>query len=156
MQSGDLIALEDAYGTLYTYRVVETLNLNPDDTWVTEPVAGKDTVSLQTCIEATDDLHTLGPNWSARFVVRAERSEEGPGRGFGKLMERSGSVTTSTAGLLHMPLSYYYSRVLGSAKRAVVAMGKGEHRAFSTADPKLLQDYPLIPPRIKGPSPLIR
>ncbi len=152
MQEGDLIALEDTHGTLYTYQVVEALTLNPDDTWVTEPVVGKDMVSLQTCVEATDDLHTLGPNWSARFVVRAERTEEGPGRGFGKLMERSGSVTTFAAGLLHMPISYYYSRVLGSAEKAVVAMGNVEHRAFSTAAPKLLKGYPLIPPRTKGPS----
>ena len=150
MQKDDLIALEDAHGTLYTHRVVETLTLNPDDTWVTEPAEGKDMVSLQTCIEATDDLYTLGPNWSARFVVRAERTKEGQGSGFGKLMEHSGSVA-AYAGLLHVPPSYYYrSRVLGAAKRAAVVVGSVEHRVFRTAAPKLLKGYPLIPPVIKG------
>ena len=38
-----------------------------------EPLTGKDLISLQTCIEAPGDFLTLGPNWLARFVARAER-----------------------------------------------------------------------------------
>lgn len=76
MQEGDKIFLEDANDTVYEYRVVETLTIEPDDTWVTVPVAGEDMVSLQTCLEALDDLLTPGPDWAARFVVRAKRVEE--------------------------------------------------------------------------------
>jgi hypothetical protein len=38
-----------------------------------KPLTGKDLISLQTCIEAPGDFLILGPNWLARFVVRAER-----------------------------------------------------------------------------------
>jgi sortase A len=74
IQQGDEILLKDVNGTLYEYRVSETLVVGPNDSWVTKPVTGKDVVSLQTCIEAPGDFLTLGPNWSARFVVRAERA----------------------------------------------------------------------------------
>ena len=73
MQKGDEVILKDANGTVYTYRVSEFLQVTPYDTWVTEPVAGREMVSWQTCIEDLDDLFTLGPNWSDRLVVRAVR-----------------------------------------------------------------------------------
>lgn len=73
IREGDEVFLEDANGTLYEYRVSETLTVGPGDSWVMKPLAGKEVVSLQTCIEAPGDFHTLGPNWLARFVVRAER-----------------------------------------------------------------------------------
>jgi sortase A len=73
MQEGDEIILEDANGTVYRYRVSESLAVGPSDMWVTEPLSGRDVVSLQTCIETLDDLYTLGPDWEARFVVRADR-----------------------------------------------------------------------------------
>ena len=73
IREGDEVYLEDANGTLYDYRVSETLTVGPGDSWVMKPLAGKEVVSLQTCIEAPGDFHTLGPNWLARFVVRAER-----------------------------------------------------------------------------------
>ena len=73
IREGDEIFLEDANGMVYEYRVSETLTVGPSDSWVMKPLAGKEVVSLQTCIEAPGDLHTLGPNWLARFVVQAER-----------------------------------------------------------------------------------
>ena len=73
IREGDEIFLEDANGMVYEYRVSETLTVVPSDSWVMKPLAGKEVVSLQTCIEAPGDFHTLGPNWLARFVVRAER-----------------------------------------------------------------------------------
>ncbi len=73
IREGDEIFLKDANGVIYEYQVSETLTVGPSDSWVMEPLTGKDVVSLQTCIEAPGDFLTLGPNWSARFVVRAER-----------------------------------------------------------------------------------
>jgi sortase A len=73
MQKGDEVILRDTNGTVYRYRVSEFLQVTPYDTWVTEPIAGKEMVSLQTCIEDLDDFFTMGPNWSARMVVRAFR-----------------------------------------------------------------------------------
>ena len=73
IQEGDEIFLKDTNGMDYEYRVSETLTVGPSDSWVMEPLTGKDVVSLQTCIEAPGDFFTLGPNWLARFVVRAER-----------------------------------------------------------------------------------
>jgi sortase A len=73
MQKGDEVTLEDAQGKLYRYRVTETLTVGPSETWVTEPIAGREVVSLQTCLEAVGDFYTLGPNWAARYIVRADR-----------------------------------------------------------------------------------
>jgi sortase A len=73
MQKGDEVDLRDANGTVYKYRVSEFLQVSPDDSWVTKPVAGKNMVSLQTCIEAPGDFVTLGPNWNVRFIVRGEQ-----------------------------------------------------------------------------------
>src|SRR5919202_1900087 len=73
MQKGDEVDLRDTNGTVYKYRVSEFLQVSPDNSWVTKPVAGKNMVSLQTCIEAPGDFITLGPNWTTRFIVRAER-----------------------------------------------------------------------------------
>jgi sortase A len=73
IREGDEIFLKDTNGMDYEYRVSETLTVGPSDSWVMEPLTGKDVVSLQTCIEAPGDFFTLGPNWLARFVVRAER-----------------------------------------------------------------------------------
>jgi sortase A len=73
MQKGDEVYLTDANGKVYEYQVSEFLQVSPDDTWVTKPVAGRDMVSLQTCIESYGDFVTLGPNWTVRFIVRADR-----------------------------------------------------------------------------------
>ena len=136
MREGDKIVLEDANSTVYEYRVVETLTAEPGDTWVTNPVAGKDMVSLQTCIEAPDDLHTLGPNWLARFVVQAERVEEGQTGGFRRSLEDS--VAAYTGLLLHTPyLSSYYGRVLEIAKRTAVHL-RNIGTVFTTYTPATL------------------
>ncbi len=79
MQKGDVVYLEDANGTVYTYRVSEVFAVHPWETWVTAPIPGRDVVSLQTCTESVDDWWTLGPNLfasgpeSGRLVVRADR-----------------------------------------------------------------------------------
>jgi sortase A len=70
---GDKIYLHDANGTAYTYEVTEIFEVSPTETWVTEPVPGKNVVSLQTCIENYGDYWTMGPNWFVRYVVRADR-----------------------------------------------------------------------------------
>jgi sortase A len=64
MTYGDEVILSDANGTEYTYQVSNIVTVMPTDVWVTEPQAGKDMVSLQTCV---------GPGWSERMVVQAER-----------------------------------------------------------------------------------
>jgi sortase A len=73
MQKGDEVVLEDANGTVYRYQVSEFLQVAPDETWVTKPVKGREVVSLQTCLESFNDFVTMGPNWSVRFVVQADR-----------------------------------------------------------------------------------
>jgi len=65
MTYGDKIILEDANGTKYVYEVTEILEVTPYDVWVTNPVPGKDMVSLQTCINP--------PAYDMRLVVRGER-----------------------------------------------------------------------------------
>jgi sortase A len=73
IQQGDEMTLADANGTVYRYRVTEMLVVGPDDGWITKPVLGRQVVSLQTCVEAPGDFSTLGPNWAARFIARADR-----------------------------------------------------------------------------------
>jgi sortase A len=70
---GDQIILEDSLGQKYTYEVSETLEVLPSDLSVTAPVAGRDIVSLQTCIENFGDYWTPGPNWLVRYIVRADK-----------------------------------------------------------------------------------
>ncbi|HEX2728599.1 MAG TPA: sortase [Rubrobacteraceae bacterium] len=65
MTYGDEILLSDADGTVYKYAVSEILTVTPQDNWVTNPVAGKDMVTLQTCVNP--------PYYDQRLVVRAER-----------------------------------------------------------------------------------
>lgn len=121
MQEGDQIFLKDTNGTLYRYRVVETLIVEADDTWVTQPVAGKEMISLQTCVEAPEELYTLGPNWSDRFIVRAERTDEGhSGGGIKRVGEE---LMVAHAGVLHKYFTYY-DRIIKDAKRAAVVLGK--------------------------------
>src|SRR5919202_444015 len=57
---GDEIILTDANGQTYKYLVSEILQVDPTDMSVTGPT-GRDTVSLQTCIENYGDFVTLGP-----------------------------------------------------------------------------------------------
>jgi sortase A len=73
MQLGDKIYLYDANGTVYTYEVSGFAEVLPSETWVTAPQAGRDMISLQTCIEDYGDYWTMGPNWYVRYVVQADR-----------------------------------------------------------------------------------
>lgn len=79
MEKGDEVILEDANGERYTYRVFKIFAVEPTDVWVTEPIAGRDIVTLQTCTESVDDWTTLGEKLlystpdTGRLIVRAER-----------------------------------------------------------------------------------
>jgi sortase A len=73
LQLGDRILLGDANGTTYTYEVTGFVEVSPADTWITAPQAGRDMISLQTCIENYGDYWTMGPNWYVRYVVQADR-----------------------------------------------------------------------------------
>ena len=63
LERGDRALLIDSSGTRYAYRVYKKFLVGPDAAWVTEPVAGKSVLTLQTC--------TL-PDYSKRLIVRAE------------------------------------------------------------------------------------
>jgi sortase A len=63
LRNGDEVILTDADGTRYTYSVFTNFVVGPYDFQVTEPVPGKNIVSLQTC--------TL-PDYSERLIVQAE------------------------------------------------------------------------------------
>lgn len=73
MAYGDPIYLTDANGTTYTYEVTEIYEVAPNEVWVSEPEAGRDMISLQTCTENYGDYWTMGPTWSTRYVVRGDR-----------------------------------------------------------------------------------
>jgi sortase A len=60
---GDQIFVEDANGRGYTYEVFQNLEVDPMDLYVTEPIEGKNILTLQTC--------TL-PDYARRVVVQAE------------------------------------------------------------------------------------
>lgn len=64
VHKGDEVYLTDAMGRSYTYRVFKELVVNPSDMFVTEPVEGKNIITLQTC--------TL-PDYSQRLIVQAEK-----------------------------------------------------------------------------------
>lgn len=64
LMPGDEILLKDADGRTYTFRVYDRMTVEPDDTWVTYPVEGKTTVSLQTCVPI--------PTFENRLIVRGE------------------------------------------------------------------------------------
>jgi sortase A len=78
LQLGDVIYLGDANGTTYTYEVTGFVEVSPADTWVTGPQAGRDMISLQTCIENYGDYWTMGPNWYVRYIVQADRISVDP------------------------------------------------------------------------------
>jgi sortase A len=63
MQVGDQVFVSDAKGREYTYEVFQTLEVGPTDLHVTEPLEGKNILTLQSC--------TL-PDYARRLVVQAE------------------------------------------------------------------------------------
>lgn len=66
LENGDKVFVTDAGGKKYTYRVFKEFIVPPTDLSVTEPVAGKSILTLQTC--------TL-PDYSKRLIVQAELVE---------------------------------------------------------------------------------
>lgn len=71
--TGAEVILTDTNGKTYTYKVTEFLEVSPTDTWVADSIPNRDVVSLQTCTENFGDYWTEGPNWFARYIVRADR-----------------------------------------------------------------------------------
>ena len=63
LEQDDRVYVTDANGTRYTYEVFKEFVVGPTDLSVTDPVEGKNIVTLQTC--------TL-PDYSQRLVVQAE------------------------------------------------------------------------------------
>ncbi|WP_152670594.1 class E sortase [Rubrobacter aplysinae] len=81
MRTGNPVYLRDANWSLYEYRVTEKFAVGPSESWVTEPVTGKDLVTLQTCTDSvarstwwdiTPKLMAAGPD-TGRLIIRAER-----------------------------------------------------------------------------------
>jgi len=66
LKNGDKVFVKDANGTRYTYRVFKEFVVAPTDLYVTEPIAGRNILTLQTC--------TL-PDYSNRLIVQAELVE---------------------------------------------------------------------------------
>jgi sortase A len=63
LENGDQVYITDANGTKYTYEVIKEFTVSPTDLSVTDPVDGKNILTLQTC--------TL-PDYSQRLIVQAE------------------------------------------------------------------------------------
>ena len=66
LQNGDEVFVTDANGKQYTYRVFEERVVEPTDVHFTDPVKGKNILTLQSC--------TL-PDYTKRLIVRAELVE---------------------------------------------------------------------------------
>ena len=64
LEKGDEITLKDANGEVYVYRVFKEFVVEPTNLSVTQPVPGKDVLTLQTC--------TL-PDYTQRLIVQAEK-----------------------------------------------------------------------------------
>ena len=64
LSKGDEIVLRDREGGRYSYVVVDSFVVSPNDSWVMGRVRGRDLLTLQTC---------TGPDFSERLIVRAER-----------------------------------------------------------------------------------
>ncbi len=67
LENGDEIFVADSEGREYTYRVFRSLVVSPTDLWVTEPMPGKNILTLQTC--------TL-PDYAQRLITQAELVDE--------------------------------------------------------------------------------
>ena len=81
LENGDEIYLTDSNGTKYTYKVFKKYDADPYDWSPTDPIPGKNVVTLQTC--------TL-PDYTNRLIIQAELTETTPGNG-------SSSKTESTS-----------------------------------------------------------
>jgi sortase A len=63
VQVGDQVTLSDADGKQYIYEVFNVFTVAPTDLYVTEPIQGRNVVTLQTC--------TL-PDYTNRVIVQGE------------------------------------------------------------------------------------
>jgi len=63
VQEGDQVTISDAEGTQYVYEVFNVFEVTPFDLYVTEPIEGRNIVTLQTC--------TL-PDYANRLIVQGE------------------------------------------------------------------------------------
>jgi sortase A len=66
VKSGDKVFVTDSLGRRYVYKVFKEFIVDPQDVHVTQPLEGKNVLTLQTC--------TL-PDYSRRLIVQAERVE---------------------------------------------------------------------------------
>ena len=66
LKNGDEVILTDANGKEYRYEVFKQFEVAPTDVHVTEPIEGKNIVTLQTCTLAY---------YSNRLLVQAERQK---------------------------------------------------------------------------------
>ncbi len=64
LRSGDEVVLEDSGGRVYGYRVSESFEAGPEESWVMGQEVGRDMLTLQTCIP---------PTFEERLIVRADR-----------------------------------------------------------------------------------
>lgn len=64
LENGDEVILTDSEDRDYTYRVFNSFIVEPTDVGVTEPIEGRNIVTLQTC--------TL-PDYSQRLIIQAEK-----------------------------------------------------------------------------------
>ena len=62
------------------YKVTAFREITPNETWVTRPQAGRNMLSLQTCIENFGDYWTMGPEWNVRYIVQADRVSVTPAK----------------------------------------------------------------------------
>jgi len=71
IQYGDVVEIEDKYGRIFTYKVVELAHLDikdPSRLEVLEDVEGKSTLTLITC----GGVYLQGSGYNKRLVVKAE------------------------------------------------------------------------------------
>jgi sortase A len=64
VKTGDKVFVTDSLGRRYVYKVFKEFIVDPDDVFVTQPLKGRNILTLQTC--------TL-PDYSRRLIVQAER-----------------------------------------------------------------------------------
>ncbi len=65
LRSGDEVVLEDRGGRTYRYRVSESFEAGPEESWVMGQEVGRDMLTLQTCVP---------PSFEERLIVRADRT----------------------------------------------------------------------------------
>ncbi len=64
LRPGDTVTLLDSTGNSYDYRIYDRFIVDPTDIWVTEHVASRNIVSLQTCFPE--------PTFEKRLIVRGQ------------------------------------------------------------------------------------